>query len=148
MNTLSFFAYSYPLFLVLIFGFSCCDAGGYGKYYRKMTPADTLSRLATGAGFCHRVRVSFISFISAQDHARNRLLHALYAPRKRLSSTLGPRAATGMRDAGYELPRIPVLRTSVNKGKKIPVMLKESRPSMIRNLAEALEVDPRELLDE
>jgi hypothetical protein len=27
-------------------------------------------------------------------------------------------------------------------------MLKESRPSMIRNLAEALEVDPRELLDE
>jgi hypothetical protein len=53
-----------------------------------------------------------------------------------------------MRDAGYELPRIPVLRTSVNKGKKIPVMLKESRPSMIRNLAEALEVDPRELLDE
>jgi hypothetical protein len=31
---------------------------------------------------------------------------------------------------------------------KIPVMLKESRPSMISNLAEALEVDPRELLDE
>ena len=54
----------------------------------------------------------------------------------------------GMRDAGYGLPRISVLRTSVNKGKKIPVMLKESRPSMIRNLAEALEVDPRELLDE
>jgi hypothetical protein len=53
-----------------------------------------------------------------------------------------------MQNAGFELPRIPVLRTSVNKGKKIPVMLKESRPSMIRNLAEALEVDPRELLDE
>src|SRR5215203_6041680 len=54
------------------------------------------------------------SFISAQDHACNNLLHALYAPRKRLSSTLGPRAATGMRDAGYELPRIPVLRRSLN----------------------------------
>jgi len=53
-----------------------------------------------------------------------------------------------MRDAGYELPRTSVLRTSLNKSKKIPVMLKESRPSMIRNLAEALEVDPRELLDE
>jgi hypothetical protein len=53
-----------------------------------------------------------------------------------------------IRSIVYELPRIPVLRTSVNKGKKIPVMLKESRPSMIRNLAEALEVDPRELLDE
>jgi hypothetical protein len=89
-----------------------------------------------------------MSFISTQDHARNSLLHALYAPRKCLSSTLGPRAATGMRDAGFELPRISVLRTSLNKGKKIPVMLKESRPSMIRNLAEALEVDPRELLDE
>jgi hypothetical protein len=53
-----------------------------------------------------------------------------------------------IRSIVYELPRISVLRTSVNKGKKIPVMLKESRPSMIRNLAEALEVDPRELLDE
>jgi len=53
-----------------------------------------------------------------------------------------------MRDVGYELPRISVLRTSLNKGIKIPVMLKESRPSMIRNLAEALEVDHRELLDE
>jgi hypothetical protein len=53
-----------------------------------------------------------------------------------------------IRSVVYELPRISVLRTSVNKGKKIPVMLKESRPSMIRNLAEALEVDPRELLDE
>jgi hypothetical protein len=89
-----------------------------------------------------------MSFISTQDHARNSLLHALYAPRKCLSSTLGPRAATGMRNAGFELRRISVLRTSLNKGKKMPVMLKESRPSMIRNLAEALEVDPRELLDE
>ena len=53
-----------------------------------------------------------------------------------------------IRSVVYELPRISVLRTSLNKGKKIPVMLKESRPSMIRNLAEALEVDPRELLDE
>jgi hypothetical protein len=53
-----------------------------------------------------------------------------------------------IRSIVYELPRISVLRTSLNKGKKIPVMLKESRPSMIRNLAEALEVDPRELLDE
>ena len=56
------------------------------------------------------------SFIPAQDHARNSLLHVLYAPRKRLSSTLGPRAATCMRDAGYELPRIPIPRTRVNKG--------------------------------
>ena len=53
-----------------------------------------------------------------------------------------------IRSVVYELPRISVLRTSVNKGKKIPVMLKESRPSMIRNLAEALEMDSRELLDE
>jgi hypothetical protein len=53
-----------------------------------------------------------------------------------------------MQNAGFELPRISVLRTSVNKGKKITVMPKESRPSMIRNLAEALEVDPQELLDE
>ena len=59
-----------------------------------------------------------LSFISAQDHACNHLLHVLYAPRKCLSSTLGPRAVTGMRDAGYELPRIPVPRTPVNKGKK------------------------------
>jgi hypothetical protein len=65
-----------------------------------------------------------MSFISTQDHARNSLLHALYAPRKCLSSTLGPRAATGMRNAGFELRRISVLRTSLNKGKKIPVMLK------------------------
>ena len=53
-----------------------------------------------------------------------------------------------IRNVVYELPRIPVLRTSLNKSKKIPVMLKESRPSMIRNLAEALEMDSRELLDE
>jgi hypothetical protein len=53
-----------------------------------------------------------------------------------------------MQNAGFELPRIPVLRTSLNKSKKIQVMLKESRPSMIRNLAEALEMDSRELLDE
>ena len=53
-----------------------------------------------------------------------------------------------IRSVVYELPRISVLRTSLNKSKKIQVMLKESRPSMIRNLAEALEVDPRELLDE
>src|SRR5215207_1475831 len=59
-----------------------------------------------------------LSFISAQDHAYNHLLHALYAPRKRLSSTLGPRAVTGMRDAGFELPRISVPRTPVNKGMK------------------------------
>jgi hypothetical protein len=55
-----------------------------------------------------------MSFISTQDHARNNLLHALYAPRKRLASTLGPRTATGMRDAGYELRRISVLRRSLN----------------------------------
>jgi hypothetical protein len=42
----------------------------------------------------------------------------LYAPRKRLSSTLGSLAATGMRDAGFELPRIPVLRTSMNSDEK------------------------------
>ena len=53
-----------------------------------------------------------------------------------------------IRSVVYELPRISVPRNSVNKGKKIPVMLKESRPSIIRNLAEALEVDSRELLDE
>ena len=52
----------------------------------------------------------YYAFIPAQDHARHSLLLVLYAPRERLSSTLGPRAATGMRDAGYELPRIPVLR--------------------------------------
>src|ERR671912_2808700 len=61
-----------------------------------------------------------LSFISAQDHACNRLLHVLYAPRKRLSSTLGPRAVTGMRDAGYELPRIPVPRTRVNRAENKP----------------------------
>jgi hypothetical protein len=59
-----------------------------------------------------------MSFISTQDHARNNLLHALYAPRKRLSSTLGPRAATGMRDAGFELRRISVPRSWVNKAQK------------------------------
>jgi hypothetical protein len=53
-----------------------------------------------------------------------------------------------IRSVVYELPRISVLRTSLNKSKKIQVMLKESRPSMIRNLAEALEMDSRELLDE
>ncbi len=53
-----------------------------------------------------------------------------------------------IRSIVYELPRISVLRTSLNKSKKIQVMLKESRPSMIRNLAEALEMDSRELLDE
>ena len=53
-----------------------------------------------------------------------------------------------IRSVVYELPRILVLRTSLNKSKKIQVMLKESRPSMIRNLAEALEMDSRELLDE
>jgi hypothetical protein len=53
-----------------------------------------------------------------------------------------------IRSVVYELPRIPVLRTSLNKSKKIQLMLKESRPSMIRNLAEALEMDSRELLDE
>jgi hypothetical protein len=48
-----------------------------------------------GAGLCHGVRASFIS---AQDHALNCLLRALYAPRKPASSTLracflhGPRA--------------------------------------------------------
>jgi hypothetical protein len=45
-----------------------------------------------------------------------------------------------MQNIGFELRRIPVPRTSLNKSKKIQVMLKESRPSMIRNLAEALEV--------
>ena len=40
-----------------------------------------------GAGLCHGAHVPFIS---PQDHARNRLLHALYAPRKRVSSTLRP----------------------------------------------------------
>src|SRR5829696_6618525 len=54
------------------------------------------------------------SFISTQDHACNNLLHALYAPRKCLSSTLGPHTVTGMRDAGFELPRISVLRRSLN----------------------------------
>ena len=44
-------------------------------------------RVTRGAGLCHGVHVSFIS---PQDHARNRLLHALYAPRKRVSSTLRP----------------------------------------------------------
>jgi hypothetical protein len=70
-------------------------------------------RVTSGVRLCHGVRVPFIS---AQDHARNRLLHALYAPRKRLSSTLGPRLATGMRDAACELLRISVPRTSLNKG--------------------------------
>ena len=55
------------------------------------------------------------SFIPAQDHARNNLLRALYAPRKGLSSTRGSRTVTGMRDAGYELLRISVPRTRVNK---------------------------------
>jgi hypothetical protein len=75
---------------------------------------------------CHGVRVPFIS---AQDHARNNLLHALYAPRKRLASPLASRAATGMRDAGYELPRISVPRTSVNKGKKRKGEAARLRPS-------------------
>ena len=40
-----------------------------------------------GAGLCHGAHVSFIS---PQDHARNYLLHALYTPRKHVSSTLRP----------------------------------------------------------
>jgi hypothetical protein len=43
--------------------------------------------VTAGAGLCHGVRASFIS---AQDHARNCLLRALYAPRKPASSTLRP----------------------------------------------------------
>src|SRR5215213_10937383 len=87
-------------------------------------PWATSSTAATGQWFNlydSRSRIPeevCLSFISAQDHACNRLLHALYAPRKRLSSTLGPRAATGMRDAGYELGRILIPRTWVNKGTK------------------------------
>jgi hypothetical protein len=117
MNALTLFAYSYPLFLVSVFGFVAVLLRCWkcSKYYEKIATADVLSRLSrlaqgsvTG---CHRVGVSSIP---PQDHARNRLLHALYAPRKRLASTLGPRAATGMRDAGYELPRISVLRRSLN----------------------------------
>ena len=49
-------------------------------------------RVTSGVRLCHGVRVPFIS---AQDHARNRLLHALYAPRKRLSSTLRPLCGHG-----------------------------------------------------
>ena len=75
-------------------------------------------RVTSGVRLCHGVRVPFIS---AQDHARNRLLHALYAPRKRLSSTLGPRAATGIRDAGYVLPRISVPRNTVNSKDRVPL---------------------------
>src|SRR5215208_2195511 len=71
-----------------------------------------------------------LSFISAQDHACNHLLHVLYAPRKRLSSTLGPRAVTGMRDAGYELPRIPVPRNPVNmRARREKVEASRLRPS-------------------
>ena len=40
-----------------------------------------------GAGLCQGAHVLFIS---PQDHARNRLLHALYAPRKHVSSILRP----------------------------------------------------------
>jgi hypothetical protein len=40
-----------------------------------------------GAGLCQGAHVPFIF---PQDHARNRLLHTLYAPRKRVSSTLRP----------------------------------------------------------
>jgi hypothetical protein len=65
--------------------------------------------VTTGAGLCHGAHVSFIS---PQDHARNRLLHALYAPRKRVSSTPDACVDGGMRDAGYELPRIRLIRSS------------------------------------
>jgi hypothetical protein len=40
---------------------------------------------------------------------------------KRLSSTLGPRAATGIRDAGYILPRISVPRNTVNSKDRVPL---------------------------
>ena len=70
----------------------------------------------SGAGFCHHCHRVRGSFIPPQDHARHSVLHALYAARKHHSSTLGPRAVTGMRDAGYELPRIRIPRAWVNKG--------------------------------
>jgi hypothetical protein len=57
-------------------------------------------------------------FISPQDDARNHLLHALYAPRKCVSANCVRAEGGGMRDTGYVLRRIPILRTSVNKGKQ------------------------------
>jgi hypothetical protein len=79
-----------------------------------------------GAGLCHGVRASFIS---AQDQAPNGLLHALYAPRKPASSTLGPCAATGMRDAAYKLPRKSCSpRPSVNRAPRASVAWKGLAP--------------------
>src|SRR5215216_4050457 len=50
-----------------------------------------------------------------QDHVCNRSLHALYAPNNGSEDRVEPGAGEAMRDLGYELRRIPILRASVNR---------------------------------
>ena len=59
-----------------------------------------------------------VSFISPQDHARNRLIHDLYAQRKGARAVIWVCPGGDTQFFACELRRTSVPRTSVNKGHK------------------------------